>query len=264
MSISSYANELDSMFETIHNEVYNDPTSMNIIINDNDCSDSFFTEVCSILIEEGIVFSTTKKCNGIDVDGSTVITLDQQYNSGNSPMIFAPYDNTRTGYSDSLALSIQAAFNQNGQDINKIYCGKVGYYEDENGHVNRFGPTETELSIDSLSEVSFVTIALGTDCKDPKLVAEIIKNGLVRQKYYLDNYDKNADLVYRANKNDSIENVSEYFSSDIKSLSMVNNLKDGSFQDSQAVINPNVIGMPVFDKNSVFKLSDSLLNVHQI
>ena len=80
----------------------------------------------------------------------------------------------------------------NGQDINKIYCGKVGYYEDENGHVNRFGPTETELSIDSLSEVSFVTISLGTDCKDPKLVAEIIKNGLVRQKYYLDNYDKNA------------------------------------------------------------------------
>ena len=249
MSISSNANELNSMFENGLNEVYNDPTSMNIIINDNDCSDSFFIEVCTLLSEEGIIFNTSRKCNGIDIDGSTVITLDQQYNSGNNTMIFAPYDNTRTGYSDSLALSMQAAFNQNG---------------DENGNVNRFCPTETEQAIDSLSEVSFVTIALGTDCKDPKLVAEILKNAIVRQKYYLDNYDKNTDLVYRASENDSIETVANYFSSDIKSLAVVNGIKDSSFQDSQAIINPNVIGMPVFDKNSTFKLSDSLLNVHKI
>ena len=264
MSISSNVNELNSMFETNLSEVYNDPISMNIIINDNDCSDSFFVEVCNLLNEAGIVFSTTKKCNGIDVDGSTVITLDQQYNSGNNTMIFAPYDNTRTGYSDSLALSMQAAFNQNGQVVNKLYCGKVGYNEDENGNINRFCPTETEQAIDSLSEVSFVTIALGTDCKNPKIVAEILKNGLVRQKYYLDNYDKNADLVYRASESDSIETVANYFSSDIKSLSVINSIKDSSFQDSQAIINPNVIGMPVFDKNSTFNLSDSLLNVHKI
>ena len=203
MSISSNANELNSMFENGLNEVYTDSTSMNIIINDNDCSDSFFVEVCSLLNEAGIVFSTTRKCNGIDIDGSTVITLDQQYNSGNSTMIFAPYDNARTGYSDSLALSLQAAFNQNGHPINKLYCGKVGYYEDDNGNVNSFCPTETEQAIDSLSEVSFVTISLGTDCKNPKLVAEIIKNGLIRQKYYLDNYDKKNfvafDVLFRCN-----------------------------------------------------------------
>ena len=49
MSISSNVNELNSMFETNLSEVYNDPTSMNIIINDNDCSDSFFVEVCNLL-----------------------------------------------------------------------------------------------------------------------------------------------------------------------------------------------------------------------
>ena len=87
---------------------------------------------------------------------------------------------------------------------------------------------------------------------------------MVRQKYYLDNYDKNADLVYRASESDSIETVANYFSSDIKSLSVINSIKDSSFQDSQAIINPNVIGMPVFDKNSTFNLSDSLLNVHKI
>lgn len=264
MSISSNINELNSMFEINSSEVYNDPTSMNIIINDNDCSDSFFVEVCTLLNEDGIVFNTTRKCNGIDIDGSTVITLDQQYNSGNSTMIFAPFDNARTGYSDSLALSMQAAFNQNGLIINKLYCGKVGYYEDDNGNVNSFCPTETEQSIDSLSEVSFVTISLGTDCKNPKLIAEIIKNGLVRQKYYLDNYDKNTDLVYRASESDSLETVANYFSSDVKSLRTINNLKDNSFQDSQAIINPNIVGMPVFDKNSTFNLSDSLLNVHKI
>ena len=82
--------------------------------------------------------------------------------------------------------------------------------------------------------------------------------------YYLDNYDKNTDLVYRASENDSLENVANYFSSDVKSLSAINNIKDSSFRDAQAIINPNVLGMPVFDKDSVFKLSDSLLNVHQI
>ncbi len=264
MSISSNANELNAMFESSFNEVSNDSNSMNLILNDSDCSDAFFVELCSLLSESGIVFNVTKKCNDIDVDGSTVITIDQQYNSGRSTMIFAPYDNARTGYSDSLALSMYAAFNQNGHEVNKLYCGKVGYYKDANGNINSSCPTETEQSIDSLSEVSFVTIALGTECKNPSLIAEIIKNGIVRQKYYLDNYDKNADLVYRASKNDSIENVAEYFSSDAKSLSLVNNIKDETFQDSQAVINPNVIGMPVFDKNSVFNLSDSLLNVHQI
>lgn len=264
MSISSYENELNSMFVTNDNMVYGDSTSMHIIINDNDCSDAFFVEVCTLLSEEGIIFTTTRKSEGIDVDGSTIVTLDQQYNSGDSTMIFAPYDNTRTGYSDSLALSMQAAFNQNGQAINRLYCGKVGYNQDENGNINRFCPTETEQAIDPLSEVSFVTIALGTDCKDPKLVAEVIKNGLVRQKYYLDNYDKNTDLVYRASESDSIENVAEYFCSDTKSLSITNSIKDSSFKDSQAVINPNVVGMPVFDKNSTFNLSDSLLNVHKI
>ena len=262
MSISSNISELNAMFNS--SEEYNDANSTNIIINDCDCSDTFFIELCSLLNESGIDFTTTRKCNGIGVDGSTVITIDQQYNAGKSTMIFAPYDNTRTGYSDSLALAMQAAFNQNGQEVSKLYCGKVGYYEDNNGNISRSCPTETEQAIDSLSEVSFITIALGTECKDASLIAEIIKNGIVRQKYYLDNYDKNADLVYRASKNDSIENVAEYFSSDIGNLSLINNIKDAAFQDSQAVINPNVIGMPVFDKNSVFNLSDSLLNVHQI
>ena len=263
MSISSNINELNDMFNNNSKGYANDSSdSMNIIINDNDCSDIFFSEICNLLSQEGIYFKISKKCNDINIDGSTVITLDQQYNSGKSTMIFAPYNNARTGYSDSLALCMMAAFNQNGYDINKLYCGKIGYFEDENGNINKFSPTETELAIDSLSEVSFVTIALGTDCKDASVVAEIIKNALVRQKYYLDNYDKNADLIYRASENDSIENVANYFGSSIEELNLMNKIKDSSFLDSQAIINPNIVGMPVFDKDSIFKLSDSLLKLH--
>lgn len=262
MNISSDINDLNEMFNSNLNNTSYESNSMNIIINDNDCSDAFFADVCEYLREDGIVFSTTSKCEGINVDGSTVITLDQQYNSGTSTMVFAPYNNTRNGYSDSLALCMQAAFNQNHQTVNKLYCGKIGYSEDEDGNINRFCPTDTEQAIDSLADVSFVTISFGTECKDARLVAEIIKNGLVRQKYYLDNYDKNTDLVYRASKADSLDTVADYFSSDIRDLKFVNSIKDSSFQDSQAVINPNILGMPVFDKNSTFKLSDSLLKVH--
>ena len=56
--------------------------SMNIIINDCDCSDGFFVDICSSLLNEGIEFQVVKNCKGINIDGSTVITLDQLYNSG--------------------------------------------------------------------------------------------------------------------------------------------------------------------------------------
>lgn len=262
MSIASNYNELSNMLNSdLESNNVNNNDTMNIIINDNDCSDLFFLEVCNLLADEGIIFHVTKSCDGIDLDGATIITLDQQYNSGRTTMIFAPYDNARTGYSDSLALSFQAAFNQNGFDINRLYCGKLGYYEDSNGNINRFGPTETEQAIDNLSEVSFVTISIGTDCKNPEIIARIIKDALIRQKYYLDNYDKNSDLIYRASETDSIENVATYFGSNVNDLNTINNIKDNSFQDSQAIINPNVVGMPVFDKNSIFKISDSSLKV---
>ena len=257
--------DYNALNETINSNLKKEDSynqeSMNIIINDCDCSDGFFVDICSSLLNEGIEFQVVKNCKGINIDGSTVITLDQLYNSGKTTMIFAPYDNTRIGYSDSLALSFKAAFNQNGFDINKIYCGKTGFFEEKEGNISKFGATETEQAIDSLAEVSFVTLSLGTECKNPTIIANIIKDALVRQKYYLDNYDKNTDLIYRASEIDSVENVANYFGANADELKLINSIKDNTFQDSQAIINPNVIGMPVFDKNAIFSLSDSSLKV---
>ena len=100
----------DIVLETSTDDVNN----LNIIINDNNCSDSFFQEVCSNLKDDGLEITVTKDDENINVDNSVIITLDQQYSSGSSTLIFAPYDNTRIGNSDSLTLAMQSAFLQNG------------------------------------------------------------------------------------------------------------------------------------------------------
>ena len=56
--------------------------NLNIIINDHECSDSFFDAVCKALEEKGIAFTVSHLGNGINVDNSVVVTLDMQYSSG--------------------------------------------------------------------------------------------------------------------------------------------------------------------------------------
>jgi hypothetical protein len=249
--------DFTSMSETINEDVSTDEINqMNIILNDDDCSDSLFSEVCDKLTEDGISFKTTKDEDSINVGNSTVITLDQQYNSGASTLIFAPYDNTRIGYSDSLALSMQAAFSQNGFFADNILCGKIGYREDENGNISSYVPTETEEAIDIDSDTSFVTISFGTENVNAEWVAKSIENGLARQKYYLDNYDSDYDLIYRANAGDSIDVVAGYFNSDSTTLNNYNKIKNSTLLDGQTVINPNVTSMEVFNKNSMFSIDD--------
>ena len=61
MSISSNINELNDMFNNNSKGYANDYSdSMNVIINDNDCSDIFFSEICNILSQEGIYFKISK------------------------------------------------------------------------------------------------------------------------------------------------------------------------------------------------------------
>lgn len=249
--------ELDAMVQSFSTDISLDEiNNMNIIINDSDCSDNFFGEVCDKLIDDGIVFNTTTGCENIVGDSNVVITLDQQYSSGSDTIIFAPYNNTRLGYSDSLALSMQAAFKQNGFLGNNIVCGKIGYREDENGNVTSIIPTETEEVLEADSDTSFVTISFGTQNVNSEWVAKSIENGLARQKYYLDNYDSGSDLIYRASADDSIEIVADYFNSDIGELSLFNGLTTQSVLDSQTIINPEAARMEVFNQNSQFSIDE--------
>lgn len=225
---------------------------LHIIMNDSDCSNSFFDEVCSYLSNCGLKFDITRNCIDIDEDDCTIITLDQQYNSGFGSLIFAPFDNSRLGDSDSLALATKAAMEQQGIVVDDIISGKVGFRKDENGNISTLVPTESEEKIDSDKSTSFVTISLGTQNPTVESVAEGIMNALIRQKYYLDNYDSQTDLLYRADSGEEVSIVADYFGANVYDLANVNNLKDTSVLEAQTIINPSILTIPSFNSSAVF------------
>ena len=228
--------------------------SLNIILNDNDCSNAFFEEVVQKFQEDGIRCTVTKGCIDINQDGCTVITLDQQYSAGYGTVVFAPYDNTRLGHSDSLALSMQTAFYQNGFIADSLSCGQFGFEKDEDGTIHYSVPTDTEKAIDQDKETSFVTISFGTRNLNAEWVAKSIENGLARQKYYLNSYENQTDLVYRANSSDDLEVVSQYFGADVDALTSYNKIQSTQFDEAQAVVNPYVSEMDVFSHHSEFDI----------
>ena len=269
VSIGAIASSLASINDEVH-DIHNINTAipktsnissseineLNIIINDSDCSDKFFNDVCDVLIKDGIEFSTTKNCVDINKDNCTVITLDQQYSSGASTLIFAPYNNTRLGNSDSLAVAMKTAFDQNCFFVDNILCSQVGFEQDSLGNVRYNVATDTEKAIEDDKDASFVTISFGTTNNNAEWTAKSIENGLARQKYYLDNFDNGSDLVYCANQTDSIEDISKYFGVDATNLVKYNSIKDNKIADTQAIVNPNVESMDVFNKNYLFEIDN--------
>ncbi len=227
---------------------------MHVILNDSDCSDTFFDDVCSFLSNQGLHFDITRNSIDIDEDDYTIITLDQQYNSGFGSLIFAPFDNTRLGDSDSLALAVMAAMKQNEIVVDDIISGKVGFRADDVGNVSTLVPTEAEEKIDVGKSTSFVTISLGTQNTNFEMVGRSIINALMRQKYYLDHFDSHTDLLYRADSGEAVPMVAEYFGSTVDELSDVNNLKDQNTLEAQTIINPNARNIASFNSSIIFQL----------
>lgn len=252
-------------YEQLNNMFFESSTSigidkineLNIIINDSDCSDSFITDVCENLENSGLAFSLTQNSEDINYDGSIIITLDQQYSSGNDTVIFGPHSNTRLGHSDALTISMKAALEKNDISVGNILCGQVGFIEDDNGKVSSTKPTSTEKALDENNDASFVTISFGTGNLETTQVSKSILEGLARYVYYVSNYDTGSDLIYRANSNDKLEEVAKYFNSDSKSLKSFNKFKDDRFIDSQTVINPSVENIDAFNKDFEITISMS-------
>lgn len=236
----------DESFSRSTNIPVDDVNSMHIVLSDNECSDVFFDEVCRILSEDGLNFSILKDDVESTVDSGVLITLDQQYNSGFDTLIFAPFDNTRLGSSDSLTLAMHAAFRENGFEVRKVLTGKVGFREDENGNVTNVIPTETEDAIDSNLDTSFITISLGTQIANAESVAKSIESGLARQKYYLDNHDSGEDLIYRSDAGEQVQVVADYFHTSVKEFCAFNDLEDTEVLDSRTIVNPNIVHFDSF------------------
>ena len=251
ISAKDLVQELDDKTYSLY-----DIQDMNVIINNNDCSDSFFQDICEQLREDGLVFQTNAGHINQDVDNATIITLDMQYNAGASTLLFAPYNNTRIGYSDSLVLAMDASFRHNYPINTEILTGKVGFRKNEDGSIMHLVPTETEEDLDENANVSFVTISLGTNHSDAKTVAKSIEGGLIRQKNYLEHFDTGSDLIYRADAGEEVSVVANYFGSSVNSLCQVNHIKDLDVLETRTIINPDVVQINAFDATRDYSYND--------
>ena len=229
---------------------------MNVILNDNRCGEIFFDSVCDQLREDGVSFQETKNNQRINVEGSTVITLDQQYNSGVNSIVFAPSNNTLLGNSDSLALAMRAGLEEQGLSVKEITSEQVGYRVDENGNVRHSVPTSTEEAINTSYDTSFVTVSLGTGDRDPKKVAKGIESALARQNYFLEYYDSQPDTLYHANAGEEVQTIADYFHTTVQDLRSMNHLGSEDILEDQTIINPSVGKMPIFQKDAEFKIEE--------
>ena len=224
--------------------------SLNIVINDCNCSDEFISSVCSELQNDGIKFSLTKGCKDIDIDDSIIITLDEQYMAGPGTVVLAPFENNRLGDSDALAIVAWRAFYEKGFIVDGVSCGQMGFKENEDGTVSERVPTPTENGIGKDKSSSFVTISFGTQNTPPTLVASAIENMLTRFYSYNKDYSINEDLIYCVQKDDSYDVVSEKMGTPPEEINNYNDTIDKSILlPGETLVNPKIESIRPFDQH---------------
>lgn len=219
--------------------------SLNVIINNSNCSDSFVNAVAEELKENGIDFTLTNGEENIDVNGAVVITLDQQYISGPGMIVLAPYDNNRAGNSDALALAIKTGFYETGFFADEIQCGKMGYQQLDDGTVVERIPTETEDAISADKDTSFVTICFGTQNNNAELVGKAIKLSLARYANYVTYENYGLDLIYRTEIGDTLDSVSAK-----TGIAKSDIADDGILLDNTTIITAGVSNLESFDRSN--------------
>ena len=224
-----------------------DINRLNLVINDNECGNFFIEQICEKLIEFGVSFSFSNHENNLPLSNAVVVTLDQQYVSGPNISVIAPYYNKINSDSDTLALSMYAAFKSKGNGIDGIYCGRRGYRQSADGISTRV-PTPTEDSIADNATISFVTIAFGTTNQTIEDIASCILEGLARYVVYNNNNNNNDDLIYRASSNNSLDELANYFKCTSFEISNLNNI-DNLIPADEAIINPTRYGSIAFNQN---------------
>lgn len=224
-----------------------DINSLNIVINDNDCGDNFIEAIRKKLDEDGIKYTFTMKAKDLSKDNSVVITLDQQYVSGPNVSIIGQHNNNKKNNSDALALALDTAFRANGAYSDGVFCGKRGFRKNENNHVMTRIPTSTEDAVSNNKNISFVTIAFGTDSPAPEKIAHIIEEGLARYFSYISQYPF-IDLIHRAEVSDSIDSLASKFACTPFELTNLNNI-DITIPNDESIINPIGYNSKAFDKN---------------
>lgn len=230
-----------------------DLNSLNIIINDSDCSNSFMNAICEDLIEKGLKFQYSNNENNFTTDHAVIISLDQQYISGPKMAILAPYKNGRNDKSDQLVLAANAAFQNVGVESVGIYCGKKGFKKTEYNSIATRIPSSTEDAIKD-NETSFVDVCFGTKTPTVEQVSQGIIGTLIRFCAYDDEkYNDNNDFIYRTESNDTIDGVIRMMDTTLNQVSAINALPDVLTADV-AIINPVSTTFDCFNKDVNYHL----------
>lgn len=210
---------------------------LNLIINDGDCNDAFIENICQELDAQGIKYEFSRNAEDVNKDDSVVVTLDQQYMSGNNMAILGQHDNEKSNDSDALAIAMNGAFSGSNDGI---YAGRRCFREDSLGGVTTRVPTSTEDAIDK-DNVAFVTLCFGTSHSDPALIANNIVNGLGRFAAFRKEIKENPelsgeDLLYRTRTGDSAWSLAERFDCNVGDIKT----KGDILQADEVIENPIV------------------------
>lgn len=213
-----------------------DINQLNVVVNDNDCGDAFFSEVCEMLETYGLAFSHAKNDEVLASENATVITLDQLYSSGPNVVLVGSKDDNTANNSEALLMACQTEMYRQGFDSIMV-SGFKEFQQQEDGNVLcKKIPTPTEELVADSS--SFVTISFGTSNDSEELVAKSIINALGRYDYFLKN---NQAMVTPVEKQSTEE---DYITTDHSYCvnEQLLHLKEFNFQTEIAVDNTKHYG----------------------
>ena len=205
----------DLISPTTMNVSIDDINQLGVILNDNDCGNSFFKNICSSLEEQGLEFEISDHNDNIQYDNATVITLDQQLSYGEETFLIGPCQDGTASKSEALLKATQVTLANRGWDTQSL-AGLQKYATGaDSDTVYTKVPSPTEENTPESS--SQITIAIGTGGSifSSEKIAEDVILSLARYQNYLDKesayIEEEADALAPHMKNDN----SYFFNSQI-------------------------------------------------
>lgn len=171
-----------------------DINDLNLIFNDNDCGNAFFSEVCESLKDKGLQFTTSKQNDNLIYENATVITLDQQMIAGEGVAFIGPCQAGTANHSEALLKSMQMTFHQRGWDTDSL-AGVMQYVPYNEEEIYNAVPSDTENAV--LPDSAYITVSFGTmpEGFEVEKVAEDTLLSLARYQHYLEYDSKNVTVV---------------------------------------------------------------------
>jgi len=212
----------DLLADSIISVSTDDINDLNLIVNDNDCGNAFFVDVCDYLEKQGLQFITSKQNDNLKYEDATIITLDQQMMSGEGITFIGPKQDGTANHSEALLKAMQVTFHSRGWDT-VSEAGIAEYQTLDNGEISYVTvPSPTE--VDSLDSSAQVTVAIGTtpDGYTTQKIAEDLMLSLARYQDYLKNVSSYVQIDEGANSPHMQNDNSYYFNEQINNASSFN------------------------------------------